>query len=81
MDKHDLDKEFPEFLSDLEDMKEHDPRFAAMAAEYNRVDQEILSIEQNVEPASDVMAENLKKRRVKLKDEIYAMLRAHHGKA
>ncbi|MDD5298608.1 MAG: DUF465 domain-containing protein [Rhodocyclaceae bacterium] len=79
MDKHELDREFPEFLEDLNDLKEHNPEFSKMADEYNAIDQEVLRIEQNVEPASDVFAEDLKKRRVRLKDRIYTMLRAHHA--
>ena len=81
MDKHDLDREFPEFLTDLVDLQAHDNQFARLAGEYNEVDQKILSIEQSVTPASDVVAEDLKKFRVKLKDEIYTKLREHHSKA
>ena len=81
MDKHDLDREFPEFLTDLVDLQAHDNQFARLAGEYSEVDQKILSIEQNVTPASDVVAEDLKKLRVKLKDEIYTKLREHHSKA
>lgn len=81
MDRHELDREFPEFLTDLVDLQEHDPEFAKLAGEYNELDSKILSIEQNVEPASDLVAEELKKRRVKLKDVIYAKLRAHHDQA
>lgn len=81
MDKHDLDREFPEFLTDLVDLQAHDAQFATLAEEYNTVDQKILAIEQSVTPASDTVAEDLKKRRVKLKDEIYAKLRAHHSQA
>lgn len=81
MDRHELDREFPEFLTDLADLKEHDSEFARLATEYNALDERILAIEQNVEPVSDVVAEDLKKMRVKLKDVIYAKLRAHHGPA
>ena len=81
MDKHELDREFPEFLTDLNDLKEHDSEFSRMAAEYNDIDQEILRIEQSVEAVSDVFAEDLKKRRVLLKDKIYTKLRAHHAQA
>lgn len=81
MEKHELDREFPEFLADLIDLKEHDVEFAHMADEYNSLDQEILAIEQNVETVSDVFAEDLKKRRVLLKDRIYKKLRQHHAQA
>jgi hypothetical protein len=81
MDKHELDREFPEFLTDLNDLKEHNPDFSRMADEYNAIDLEVLRIEQNVEPVSDVFAEELKKRRVLLKDKIYYMLREHHAQA
>ncbi len=81
MDKHELDREFPEFLEDLNDLKEHNTEFSKMADEYNAIDAEVLKIEQNVEAVSDVFAEDLKKRRVLLKDKIYRMLREHHAKA
>lgn len=80
MDKHELDREFPEFITDLVDLKEHDADFARLSREYDDVDQKILQIEQNVTPVSDVVAEDLKKIRVKLKDEIYAKLRQHHSR-
>jgi uncharacterized protein YdcH (DUF465 family) len=38
------------------------------------LDKEILEIEQNVEPVSDFYAEDLKKKRVVLKDKLYEML-------
>jgi uncharacterized protein YdcH (DUF465 family) len=40
------------------------------------LDQEIRAIEQNVEPVSDQYAEDLKKKRVLLTDQIYTTLQA-----
>jgi len=48
-----------------------------MHDEYEAIDEEVLKIEQNVEPVSDQYAEELKFRRVHLKDQLYEMLLGH----
>lgn len=73
---HDIGREFPQFRDRIHELKTGDAHFARLFDEYHQVDKEIARIEQEVQPASDDAAEELKRRRVKLKDEIFAMLRA-----
>ncbi|OQY50735.1 MAG: hypothetical protein DRR08_02265 [Candidatus Parabeggiatoa sp. nov. 2] len=58
-------------------MHHNDSKFQRMYSEYHALDNKIRDIEQNVEPVSDRYAETLKKKRVFLKDRIYATLQAH----
>jgi len=73
---HDIPHEFPEYKDLIEKLCNSDEGFQKMYQEYHALDEEILQIEQNVETTSDVYAEDLKKKRVHLKDEIYQRLRA-----
>ena len=74
LEPHELAHEFPEYKDLLAALKAADTRFAKLCHEYDALDGEILQIEQNVEAVSDVYAEELKKKRVALKDEIYRTL-------
>ena len=72
---HELHDEFPEAAETLHRLKMENAHFAKLAEEYHTINREIHRIETEVEAASDVRAENLKKRRLGLKDEIAEMLR------
>ena len=72
---HDLPHEFPQYSGLIEELRERNPVFDALYKEYNALDEEILKIEQNVEPVSDTYAEDLKKKRVMLKDKLYTLLK------
>ena len=56
-------------------MKAGDPQFAGRYDEYHAVNDEVERIEFQIETPSDMYTETLKKRRLHLKDEIYAILR------
>ncbi|OUD12553.1 YdcH family protein [Thioflexithrix psekupsensis] len=75
---HEIVKEFPQYRDSIKNLCETDQHFQQMYQEYHELDEEILKIEQNVEPVSDVYAETLKKKRVHLKDQIYHKL-VHHS--
>jgi uncharacterized protein YdcH (DUF465 family) len=72
----DLTKEFPELGDRVQKLANSDPEFSRLYEEYREVDQEIYRIEQQIENPSDTYTEDLKKKRVHLKDQLYAMLRA-----
>ncbi len=74
---HDIPHEFPEHLDLIHTLQDNHSGFQRMYIEYHALDNEIRDIEQNIEPVSDYYAENLKKRRVLLKDQIYAVLQQH----
>ncbi|NQW12535.1 MAG: YdcH family protein [Alphaproteobacteria bacterium] len=73
---HDLGREFPELKDKIHVLKTENAHFARLFDEYHQIDREVARIEAEVEPASDAYTEECKKKRVRLKDEIFAMLRA-----
>ncbi len=73
---HELHEEFPEAADALHTLKTNDAHFVRLADEYHTVNREVHRIETNVEPAADAVLEDLKKKRLYLKDQIAAMLAA-----
>lgn len=74
---HELHEEFPEAAETLHKLKQENHHFARLADEYHEVNREIHRIEADVEAASDARAEDLKKRRLALKDEIAGIIQAN----
>jgi uncharacterized protein YdcH (DUF465 family) len=73
---HGLHEEFPNATPTISRLRIGDAHFARLADTYEHVNREIHRIEAEVEPTSDEVLDELKKKRLKLKDEIAAMLRA-----
>ncbi|UCD67611.1 MAG: DUF465 domain-containing protein [Betaproteobacteria bacterium] len=72
---HDVEHEFPEYRQTLEEMKSRDIHLAELIEEYEQLNAEIVDIEENEKPFQDFEFEDMKKRRLMLKDEIYFILR------
>lgn len=75
IDNHSLINEFPQHKERIHHLKLNDHHFARLADEYHSVDKEVHRIEQDFS-TSDQYLEELKKKRVLLKDEIYRLLQA-----
>ncbi|SFC48946.1 hypothetical protein SAMN05216344_11940 [Polaromonas sp. OV174] len=73
---HDLAHEFPQYLQKMRDLTASDARFASLFARYDVDNQTIATYEQGVGTISDEALEEMKKKRLKTKDEIYQMLKA-----
>jgi uncharacterized protein len=73
-EKHDLHHEFPEYRDRIHELKTGNPRFAKMFDDYHEIEHEVRRIEEGVENTSDVYLENLKKKRLHLKDTLYSMI-------
>ncbi len=71
---HDLTEEFPDNRERISELKTSNGHFARLAEEYNEINRQIHRIESRVEPASENVEEELKRKRVRLKDEIAQML-------
>ena len=71
---HEVRDEFPDEVSFIERMMRSDYEFGRLVAQYDEVNGHIFRIESEDEPTTDEMLEKLKKRRLKLKDEIAAAL-------
>lgn len=72
---HDLIHELPEYREKIHELKVSDKHFAKLFDEYHEVDHEVRRIEQEIETPSDDYTEELKKKRLFLKDELFGMLK------
>lgn len=75
-ESHDLANELPEFKEQIHKLKMEDRHFARLFEEYEEVNLQVERSEQEIEVHSDEFMEELKLKRLHLKDELYAMLRA-----
>lgn len=69
-----LADDFPEMAERIHALRESDNHFARLVEEYHELNREIHRVETRVEPTSEDVEEELKRRRVRLKDEIVQML-------
>ena len=76
IEHHDLVHEFPEFRQRIHDLKMQDARFSRLFDEYHQVTKDVERMESEVEPVCTQTEEEAKFKRLKLKDELYAMLKA-----
>ena len=74
LEKHDLLHEFPDSKDIIHELKTSNNHFARLFDQYNTVEHEVHRIESGVEATSDEYLEAKKKERLKLKDELYAMI-------
>ncbi len=74
VDPHELPDEFPEYQEKIQQLRAKSPQFAQLCDAYDKVNREVHDVEEHDVPISDVIFETLKKQRLKLKDDLYAML-------
>jgi len=74
IEHHSLLHEFPQLRDRIHELKTNSPKFADIYRQYDETDKEIYRIEEEIETPADKYTEDLKKRRVLLKDQLYAML-------
>ena len=74
MDKHDLIHEFPELKDKIHELKTGNNHFRKLFDEYHEVAHGVRRIETGVENTADEVLNELRKKRLLLKDELYAML-------
>ena len=65
---------FPEHRDLITQLKHSDMHFTRLFDRHNEIDQKVKNIESNIEHATDLDVEKLKKEKLHLKDEIYAIL-------
>lgn len=73
---HDLAHEFPQYLEKMRTLKATDAHFASLFTRYDAENQTIIKYEQGAGAITDEALEALKKKRLKIKDEIYGILKA-----
>ncbi|MDH5445677.1 MAG: DUF465 domain-containing protein [Gammaproteobacteria bacterium] len=75
-ENHSLHHEFPEHHDLIDKLMKENMHFKKIADEYNSLDKEIRTLEENNSPIDDIMLHEMKKKRSALKDEAYHMLQA-----
>ena len=73
MEKHDLHAEFPHLDKQIHDMKTGDAHFRKLFDQYHNVNKDIHRIETSG-VYDDIELKDLRTKRVRLKDQLYAML-------
>ena len=66
---------FSEYRDQITQLKTEDPRFAQIFDDHDALDARIKRMESHVEPATHLEIEQLKKKKLHLKDQVYAVLR------
>ena len=74
-ESHDLANELPEFKEQIHKLKMEDRHFSRLYEEYQEVNLTIQRSEQEIEVHSDEYMEELKLKRLHLKDDLFKMLR------
>lgn len=72
---HELPEEFREEVRFIERLAKTDYQFRQLTIQYDEVNKHIFRIESEDEPTTDEVLEDLKKQRLRLKDEIASALR------
>ena len=73
-DKHDLIDELPEHMERILELKSSDAEFAKLFDEYHALDAQVLGMEEGIETPSDEVLEELKKKRLYLKDRLFSII-------
>ncbi|HDL6066920.1 TPA: YdcH family protein, partial [Mannheimia haemolytica] len=66
---------FPEFRDLITQLKQNNSHFARLFDKHNELDQRIKNMEANIELATHEEVEALKKEKLHLKDQLYAILK------
>lgn len=74
-----LEEEMPEFTAEIEKLRKENTHFEKLYTKLEKLDNEIHRHEADIEPISDEHMEDLKKDRLKIKDEMHNMLVAIKG--
>ena len=76
VDHHDLHQEFPDMADAIDALKAGNAYFTRLIGSYNRLTGKVEDLEEHDMPVADFTLEDMKKQRVKLKDELYHLLLA-----
>ncbi len=79
IEKHDLIHEFPESKDTIHTLKMSDQHFARLFDEYHDLQHEVHRIETEVETTSDEYLDTQKKKRLLLKDQLYAIIKDYEA--
>lgn len=75
VDNHSLAQDHPEFREAIHELKNSNSHFTRILTKYEKLDKQIVRMEQGLEPVSDLELDALKLSRVQLKDDLVSQLR------
>lgn len=76
VEHHDFRQEFPEFADAIDALNAGNARFTQLFGSYQRLTGRVEDLEAHDMPVADFTLEDMKKQRVRLKDELYHLLLA-----
>ena len=65
---------FHEYREEISSLKAQNAHFEKIFNKHNELDKKIMNAENGLEPLSNIEIENLKKQKLRLKDEVYMMI-------
>ncbi len=71
---HELFEEFPDRVEKIKELKLNDAHFSRLYDEYHEINRKVHVAETDIKPTSDAHLEELRKQRLLLKDQLFAML-------
>ncbi|NQY14888.1 MAG: DUF465 domain-containing protein [Henriciella sp.] len=71
---HELSDDFPNEKERISELKRTSPHFCKLAERYHEINRTIHRMEERIEPAADVTELSLRRERMMLKDQLYAMM-------
>lgn len=72
---HELPEEFPQHVEKMRVLKETDAHFARLHDEYHEINRKVFRAETRLDPMEDLTMDELRKKRMFVKDQIWAILR------
>ncbi len=72
---------FPEYREKIAQLRANDRHFSRLFDEHNKIDHEVKQLEDKHSPALQAEIEVLKKQKLALKEELYALLRKEDASA
>lgn len=79
IEHHSLAIEFPDHVDAIHRMKMENAHFQRLMEKYEEIDKEIVRMEEGIETPEDAVLTEEKKKRLEIKDEIFAMLVAENA--
>ena len=73
---HELHEEFPNRADKIHELKTNDTHFSKLYDEYHEINRKVHAAETDIKPTSDEHLADLRKERLALKDQLFAMLTA-----
>ncbi|WP_428539680.1 YdcH family protein [Profundibacter sp.] len=73
---NELPEEFPDRVDQMSNLKQSDAHFAKLFDDYHEINRAVHRAETDVEPTDDLHMAEMRKQRLSLKDEIWAILLA-----